>query len=377
MTTPNIGWKYYYDYFKGLDYRGGKPGFVGGKDVKKRNDALTKEIILQDYEETRKEVFPQLGEHGFELTTCYPGLIIGSGYQHEVGVEEEFKLGFFFDHTTGLPIIPGSSIKGVIRNVFQRSPSYIAGLISGPDLGERPSDVQIAQLALEIFGPPQGEAEVEGQSLQGQDRFYDAIPKADISFAAQLLGKDNLTPHRSPFTDPVPLLFLKIMPGVTFQFDFALQDARILPAFTADKKENLFKTILLDMGLGAKTNVGYGQFLEPDKWKKIYGEEAGIEEEPENLEVPKRLIRKEPLSPFGTTALYGKIIPSTEKDIERNKPRKGVEFFTSPDLQLNNKRSKLLNKYEEGDWVSVTVRYDDKRKQVSEIIEPIKLIEKS
>jgi len=70
----------------------------------------------------------------FELTTIYPGLLIGAGYSHpalkeikksdrdEVG---DFQLGFFFDHTTGLPVIPGSSVKGVLKSVFPKKVSAI------------------------------------------------------------------------------------------------------------------------------------------------------------------------------------------------------------------------------------------------------------
>jgi len=56
-----------------------------------------------------------------ELVTTYPGLLIGSGYDHEAGLFGVLKLGFFFDHATGLPIIPGSSVKGVLRSVFSNS----------------------------------------------------------------------------------------------------------------------------------------------------------------------------------------------------------------------------------------------------------------
>lgn len=380
MATPNIGWKYYYDYFKQLDYQGNKPFFAGDRSVQQRNQILTTGISFSSYEELTKEALPKLGQYGFALTTCYPGLIIGSGYQHEVGIEEEFKLGFFFDHATGLPILPGSSIKGIIRYVFDRAPSYIADLISASEEKNRPTDEEINLLALEIFGPTPGEAEIADQSVRTQDQFYDAIPIPNGSFTNQLLGKDNITPHRSLFQDPVPLLFLKIMPGVTFQFDFTLRNSKVLPDLDARKKEKLFKTLILDMGVGAKTNVGYGQFLEPEKWVKIFGIEAGVDVETkteiEDVEIPEKYIRKEPPSATGTTVLYGKIIPATKKDIDKNKPRKGVAFFVGSELQLNNKRSKLLNKFDEGDWVSVTVRYDNKRKQVSEIVEPIEKITK-
>lgn len=48
-----------------------------------------------------------------------PGLLIGSGLAHGLpGSEEDVKTGLQFDYTSGLPVIPGSSVKGVIRSAF-------------------------------------------------------------------------------------------------------------------------------------------------------------------------------------------------------------------------------------------------------------------
>lgn len=89
----------------------------------------------------------------FSLSTYYPGLITGIGMQHQTTLswtitEEgktitipELKLGMAFDYATGLPIIPGSSLKGVLRELFPISNQqgfcdsydekrkYIAGII--------------------------------------------------------------------------------------------------------------------------------------------------------------------------------------------------------------------------------------------------------
>lgn len=66
----------------------------------------------------------------FSLRTYYPGLITGIGMQHQTTLKwtiteeektitiPELKLGMAFDHATGLPIIPGSSLKGVLRESF-------------------------------------------------------------------------------------------------------------------------------------------------------------------------------------------------------------------------------------------------------------------
>ena len=43
---------------------------------------------------------------------------MGVGYQHETGAMGEAKIGFYFDYTTGLPCLSGSSVKGIIRSAF-------------------------------------------------------------------------------------------------------------------------------------------------------------------------------------------------------------------------------------------------------------------
>src|SRR5690606_9438219 len=95
----------------------------------------------------------------WELYTTYPGLLIGSGYQHESGGENEFKIGFFFDYTTGLPQIPGSSVKGVLRSSFPgrdkanlqaSKAAFITGLIE--EVSQiTPDAQQVVDLEMEIF----------------------------------------------------------------------------------------------------------------------------------------------------------------------------------------------------------------------------------
>ncbi|WP_419676164.1 type III-B CRISPR module RAMP protein Cmr6 [Aliarcobacter butzleri] len=70
-----------------------------------------------------------------------------------------------------------------------------------------------------------------------------------------MFGSDYITNHYSNeengmFKEPNPIKFLKILSRVTFKFQFKCDE----------KYLELFKQIILDFGLGAKTNVGYGKF---------------------------------------------------------------------------------------------------------------------
>lgn len=199
----------------------------------------------------------------FELKTTYPGLLIGSGYVHETGSEDEFKLGFQFDYTTGLPIIPGSSIKGVLKNAFEHE-AYIKELLGLKEYTKE----DIKKIKKNIFeGYEYNEGNEKLLSIYKRDIFCDStilykIEESEKREKGIILNDDYVTPHGiDPLKNPVPIKFLKVVPNVVFGFKFLLNDFEYGKVkITADMKEKLFKTIILDLGLGAKTNIGYGQF---------------------------------------------------------------------------------------------------------------------
>jgi CRISPR-associated protein Cmr6 len=173
---------------------------------------------------------------------------------------ENFNFGFFFDHTTGMPIIPGSTIKGILSSLFgcNKNDKYKeqkAELICSL-LGKKSLDVEA--LYNNIF---------KGEGINTQykrDIFYDAVITCTKN---GLLQDDYITPHGdNPFSNPVPNKMLKVAPEVTFRFSFDLHDFidKNGNEVSADEKEELFLQLLLWHGVGAKTNVGYGQFEDVD-----------------------------------------------------------------------------------------------------------------
>jgi CRISPR-associated protein Cmr6 len=222
----------------------------------------------------------------FKLKTTYPGLLIGSGYTHDSGEEEDFKLGFFFDYTTGLPVIPGSSIKGVLRSVFpsekddeekrEGKREYINEILS-----KNFSFEEIKKIELEIF---EGIKDGEKMSMKIRDIFYDA---EIVEVAGKIFEDDYLCPHGdNPLKNPTPLRFLKVAPGVVFEFRFDLKEGIL----TKEGKKSLFKRILSELGVGAKTNVGYGQFDE--KYANIK-EKFKIKNEEKKRDLEEERLKKE------------------------------------------------------------------------------------
>jgi CRISPR-associated protein Cmr6 len=212
----------------------------------------------------------------FCLQTTYPGFVTGTGRNHDIGggYDANFKLGFRFDDTTGLPVIDGSSLKGALREPFDRFDyegydndavlGYFCALFNAIGLRSAANDLNadvIKGLRQEIF---------EGKDSSGnplpmykRDKFLDAyVVRGDDSDGndGKIFSDDYITHHSDPLKDPNPVRFLRVRSNVTFLFAFECFDSAVIQELTAEKKAQLFKHIILEEGLGAKTSVGYGQF---------------------------------------------------------------------------------------------------------------------
>lgn len=325
MNTPNIGWLYYKDYLR----KGTNPAILFQEAPGKENESKRKEYFENHFAAKNKEILNQefspdvaarlktvSPSKNLCLTTTYPGLTLGTGYTHETGEQGEFKLGFFFDHVTGYPCIPGSTVKGCLRSMFPQKErkevadkdekyNYLASVIReltdlqektiienklGKEFDQEKNEERkqfVDLLEREIFDGEYPERNQDGTlktkdgkivfqpiCVYGRDIFFDAYPvstnhppivRSTYRNKHPLMSDDYITPHinrkkpeLSPFTNPIPLMFLKILPKVAIQFQFDLKDGIL----TKEQKELLFRRLLLDFGIGAKTNVGYGQFEE-------------------------------------------------------------------------------------------------------------------
>lgn len=212
--------------------------------VKKVNDANNSLLTIK----TDSEICYCNEDDSFELQTCYPGLLVGIGSLHGSDRKEEIELGFSFDYVTGSPYIPGSSVKGLLRNAFKHE-DYIRAMIDD-DI------VDVAKLENEIF---EGTNEAGDIPVPLRDVFYDSFPTT----TGRLMAKEAITPHGDDLQSPTPISLVKVKPNVRFKFSFRLHDGIV----SASKKRELFKSIIKDFGIGAKTNVGFGVFTDVDENK--------------------------------------------------------------------------------------------------------------
>ena len=202
-----------------------------------------------------------------------PGLLIGSGLAHGLpDSEEDVKTGLQFDYTSGLPVIPGSSVKGVIRSAFPtikedkeqsneadaEKLNYIKGLIADiPEFSAlRLEDKDILELGNQMFN--HGDVFADALLVGYGTRMKQHGP------VKQVLAEDYITPHTGgPLAQPVPIKIVKVAPGVTFAFCFKFNETKIgAKVVSASMKKAICAAILQDLGVGAKTNVGYGVLKE-------------------------------------------------------------------------------------------------------------------
>lgn len=317
--SNNIGYLYNKGSFKKLREIKSSKDYI----LKKHIEDINKEILgvkitkwdylrLDDDKDKDKDRAKSKdnGITRFKRATVYPGLLIGSGYNHDVNFDElgksfdgskeaSFKIGFSFDHISGMPFIPGSSIKGMLRSFFPNEykkdrgienftedqeckKEYISDLLNAVrESNEEEKEFtkeDIDEIEEVIFsGVNKDGSRVEPYK---RDIFFDAIPLCiednQESNPKTLFGSDYITPHvdkngdPAPLKNPVPIKFLKVNPNVVYQFSFRFSDSMLSNGvkLSKDKKTKLFKKILSQSGLGAQTSVGYGQFDDTAKKKE-------------------------------------------------------------------------------------------------------------
>ena len=250
----NQQYRFYLSYYKNC-----------GKDYQIINGELTENAT---FSESKKNI--PLTEQIVVLKTIYPGLVAGVGYAHEWGepdpndrsrdnenksklADDEIKVGFSLDYVTGLPYIPGASIKGLLKSYFSRYPLDISSMLGC-------SEEIVKALTKDIFG---------NADHPGNDIFLDAYP-IKPNEDGKLLGIDYITSHRANagqeydgLSSPNPVKMLRVLPNVTWLFRFVLNDSCLGEiVLRKEVKIELFKKMMQLYGVGAKTNVGYGRLVD-------------------------------------------------------------------------------------------------------------------
>ena len=196
-----------------------------------------------------------------------------------LGNEHPLENGFAFLNPYGLPYLPGSGIKGVVRQAARE--------LAGGDWGDAHgwSEEKIHLLGgieLSTIDALFGLESANGDSdhVRGALSFWDAIPQ----IPGDSLAVDVMTPHQSHYYQknnspksgsstsphdsgqPNPISFLTLPPGTGFAFHVVCDQAhlmRLAPDLAHDALWEKLLTAAFEhafewLGFGAKTAVGYG-----------------------------------------------------------------------------------------------------------------------
>ena len=185
------------------------------------------------------------------LETAGP-FVSGLGRSHPV------ENGFVWHHTLGVPYLPGSSVKGMVRAWVEQ---WWAGAETGPTQHDKDRYRRVFGESNAIgSNPPTGVGSVV---------FLDALPIKPVQLEA-----DVMTPHYAPYYQdvsgntppadwhsPIPIPFLVVAVGACFAFGLLPRNRRDEQHVTdCTAAEGWLCDALAQIGAGAKTAVGYGRF---------------------------------------------------------------------------------------------------------------------
>ncbi len=254
--------------------------------VKNNSELKEKMQILKNRIEEHKK---SLEEQGYEtiLNNCNlktsSRLVVGLGSGHVL------ETSLTLHHIFGIPYIPASALKGVVR------------MVSFWEIAEKlnkNSDEEIEKLQRQLYDEEISSSDNEEllkhkllfgtQNFKGLLVFLDAFPIIEQN--QQIFELDVMTPHYQGYytqdqapgdwENPNPIVFLTVKEGISFCFnvlfdkfragrilgdeDFPREAKDIINSYSdlSSEVKKWLETALREFGVGAKTRLGYGCFFE-------------------------------------------------------------------------------------------------------------------
>lgn len=194
-----------------------------------------------------------------------------------LGTESVYETSMTLHHVYGIPYIPASSIKGVVR-------SWIINEVYGSEKPHFAEGYAIENKEFcDVFGCPkklniknpdrsfksyysQTDGEKKGTRI-GNIIFFDAFPLEIPTIEPDIMNVHypDYYGKKQPPTDsqdPIPIFFLTVK-DTPFQFVLGTHNGELLAYKIAGRTiSEWLKEALEEHGIGAKTAVGYGQFTQ-------------------------------------------------------------------------------------------------------------------
>jgi CRISPR-associated protein Cmr6 len=180
---------------------------------------------------------------------------IGETHPHEVSM--------VFDHNMGIPYIPASGVKGIVRfaHTLRLIDKIPDGKLLDTDKDGKPcplhfNDDEDWTYVPQLFG---------AQDQRGAVIFLDAYPEEVPDLHVDIMnphygdyyGADTSRTPPADYLNPVPIKFLTVAKDTAFIFRALVGKNQV---DLVKKVKNAFEKALTAEGVGAKTAVGYGRF---------------------------------------------------------------------------------------------------------------------
>ncbi|MBT3309783.1 MAG: type III-B CRISPR module RAMP protein Cmr6 [Gammaproteobacteria bacterium] len=175
-----------------------------------------------------------------------------------LGNEHPTENGFAFLNPYGIPYLPGSGVKGVMR-------SAACELLEGVDGEHSQWSIEVID---QLFGREWSGDENPGSS--GALIFWDVIPKMHN----HRMEVEIMNPHYGEYyqqggtpndcTNPIPIFFLTVPSESEFHFHVQCRNGRLQEDLQIDWQQlirELFTYAFDWVGFGTKTSVGYGAMI--------------------------------------------------------------------------------------------------------------------
>lgn len=270
------------------------------REVERENkvSALTDAKRLNENDKKSMRALLERQRHAFDLSASEEGticldVVATAPFTTGLGNEHPLENGFAFLWPYGLPYLPGSGVKGVLRQAarelawnewgdskgWSEEKAYRLRVGGNPVLDLEKQPVTVSMLDV-LFG--RETLSGESDHVRGALSFWDVVPQIE----GDSLMVEIMTPHQGHYYQidkkknpekphfqsphesgqPTPISFLTVPPGSRFVFhvvcDLALL-GRLAPDLARDGRwkvlvQEAFMHAFDWLGFGAKTAVGYG-----------------------------------------------------------------------------------------------------------------------
>jgi CRISPR-associated protein Cmr6 len=255
-----------------------------------------------------------------------------------LGNEHPLENGFAFLNPYGLPYLPGSGVKGVLRQAARE-------LASG-DWGEKHGWTPEAMDAL--FGKAPREGSDEGHQ-RGALTCWDVIPQ----LAGDTLQVEVMTPHQTHYYQqdktphdsgsPNPITFLTVPPGSSFTFHIQCDEPflqRLLPELVREHRWQALLNAALThafdwLGFGAKTAVGYGAMqIDAERARRVEQDRN----ERQRQQAEQRLMEKREAAKATMSPADKAIADLFDQRVDKNQDERAVLFSALKASKLGEHR---------------------------------------